>query len=149
MASVGDMALDSIGRMGATGAGAPGGLARVSRDRVGDERDSFASVMGRVSATTDPRTNTSGEKDEARESAEELVAIALVQPILSQMRSSNQAAEPFKPNEAERTFGSMMDAILARRLVHSSNWGLVDTMAQRLRRDGVAPQVGIRVERTA
>ena len=77
------------------------------------------------------------------------MAIALVQPILSQMRASNQAAEPFKPNEAERTFGSMMDAILARRLVHSSNWGLVDTMAQRLRRDGVAPQVGIRVERTA
>lgn len=91
----------------------------------------------------------SDAKDEARESAEELVAIALVQPILSQMRSSNQAAEPFKPNEAERTFGTMMDAILARRLVHSSSWGLVDSVAQRLRRDGVAPPVGGRVERSA
>ncbi len=149
MVRVGDMALDSIGRMGASGAGTPGGSAGVSRDRMSDDQASFKSVLGRVGTTTSSQTIKNGEKDEARESAEELVAIALVQPILSQMRSSNQAAEPFKPNEAERTFGSMMDAILARRLVHSSNWGLVDNVAQRLRRDGVAPQVGSRVEQTA
>ncbi len=81
----------------------------------------FARVLGRAGATGN-----------ARDAAEQFVAIALVQPVLSKLRESNGAAGPFKPNAAERTFRSMLDATLARRIVGSSSWALVDSIARRL-----------------
>ena len=69
-----------------------------------------------------------------REAAEEFIAMALVQPILAQLRETNQAAGPFAPGDVEKRFGPMLDAEIAHRMVKSTGWGLVDAVASRLDR---------------
>jgi len=68
----------------------------------------------------------------AREAAEEFVAMALVQPILAQLRETNAAAEPFAPGPVEKAFGPLMDAAAARRITSASGWGLVDRIESSL-----------------
>lgn len=67
-----------------------------------------------------------------REAAEELVASAFIEPVLAQLRESNDAAPPFAPGDAERRFGPLLDAEIARRIVRSEGYGLVDAVARRL-----------------
>ena len=93
----------------------------------------FASILGRAkSAELTP-------EQRAREGAEQLVAVSLVQPILKQMRENTWAAAPFAPNQAERTFRGMMDSEFAQRLVKSGRWGLVDAVARRVLRQQSEP----------
>jgi Rod binding domain-containing protein len=106
-----------IARLGAD----PGGSRRT------DDQDLFSQVISRAKAGS----NQTPEQ-RARLAAEQLVSTALVQPIFKQMRESNNAAPPFAPNQAERTFGSMLDATLAQRMVSSQHWGLVDHLARRM-----------------
>ena len=96
--------------------------------RTAAAAESFRSVLGR----TDPNSMTPEQR--AREGAEQLVGVALVQPVFKQLREANEAAEPFAPGKSERTFRGMMDAQLSQRLVHSGHWGLVDRVAQMLLR---------------
>lgn len=67
-----------------------------------------------------------------RQAAEEFISMALVQPILAQLRETNQAAGPFAPGDAEKRFGPMLDAEIAHRMVKSAGWGLVDAVTTRL-----------------
>jgi Rod binding domain-containing protein len=76
------------------------------------------------------RAGASGASDEARAAAQELVASTLVQPILAQLRETNNAEAPFGPGQWEKTFGPMMDAEIATRIVRASNWGLIDRMTE-------------------
>jgi hypothetical protein len=79
------------------------------------------------------RTNPGDTPEmQARKAAEQLVSTALVQPIFKRLRDSNNAAAPFAPNQAERTFGAMRDAALAQRMVGSQRWALVDQLARRM-----------------
>ncbi len=68
-----------------------------------------------------------------RQAAEELVAITLVQPILSQLRESDLGAEPFAASEGEKRFGALYDAEIARRIVSSGRFPLVDALARQMR----------------
>jgi len=68
-----------------------------------------------------------------REAAEELVAISLVQPVLASLRDSDMAAEPFKASESEKRFGALYDAEIARRLVKSGRFPIVDALARQMR----------------
>lgn len=91
-----------------------------------DDQKAFTQIMGReiekIRGKVDPA--------KVREAAENFVSIALVQPVFKQLRSTNNAAAPFAPTKAEQQFQSMIDARLAQRLVKSSNWPLVDRLAQ-------------------
>lgn len=83
-----------------------------------------------------------GKADEAkiREAAESFVAMALVQPVFKQMRASNHAEAPFGPNKAEQQFQSLVDARVARHIVHKTNWPVVERVAQNmLKKAGLAP----------
>ncbi|MBX3388937.1 MAG: hypothetical protein KF691_05730 [Phycisphaeraceae bacterium] len=83
-----------------------------------------------------------GKADEAkiREAAENFVAMALVQPVFKQMRASNHAEAPFGPNKAEQQFQSLVDARVARHIVHKTNWPVVERVAQNmLKKAGLAP----------
>jgi Rod binding domain-containing protein len=71
-------------------------------------------------------------KQTPRQAAEEFISMALVQPILEQLRETNQAAGPFAPGDAEKRFGPMLDAEIAHRMVKSAGWGLVGAVASRL-----------------
>jgi len=80
----------------------------------------------------------------SRQAAEEFVAMALVQPILAQLRETNEAAEPFAPSDVEKRFGPMLDAEIAHRMVRSAGWGLVDAVERRLGgAPGATPEQGV------
>lgn len=73
--------------------------------------------------------------ERARQAAEEFVAQTLVQPILKQMRDTNRAFGPFAPGAHEKTFASMLDTEVAKSIVKSSRFPLVDAVARRLLED--------------
>lgn len=72
--------------------------------------------------------------DEARKSAEEFVSIALVQPVLAQLRKTNQAWGPFGPGAHEEQFGPLMDAEIGVRMTRASSFPLVDAVTRVLLR---------------
>lgn len=108
---------------------------------VVEAREGFASILARAGVGLDAQKP---EKDRATDAAEQLVSIALVQPMFAKLRESGWAAEPFKANQAERTFRAMGDAEIARRMVKSGNWPLVERLAQgmRQRSQGHTPRDG-------
>ncbi|MBL0928180.1 MAG: rod-binding protein, partial [Phycisphaerales bacterium] len=67
-----------------------------------------------------------------RQAAEDFVASTLVQPLLQRLRESSRAAPPFGPGPYERQFAGMADAEIARRMVRSRSWGIVDAIEDRL-----------------
>lgn len=99
---------------------APGSAIRSQR--------SFAEVMsiadrGPLAAAPNPR-----------EIAETFVSVALVQPILAQARETTWAAEPFAPSQAEKQFGALLDAQVAREITSAARLPLVDRLARDMRR---------------
>ncbi len=80
------------------------------------------------------RAGETSLESRARKSAEEFVSMALVQPILSQLRDTNQAAAPFAPGRGERMFGGLWDAEIAQRVTSSQRFELVDIVARQLLR---------------
>ncbi len=114
----------AFGRFGSGDGFRVTGAALTSRQR------DFATVLGTEQRRVDAAKLT--PEQEAREAAEGLVAIALVQPLLAAARESSNAAEPFAPTEAEERFGSLIDADRARQLVRSGRFGIVDRLARDL-----------------
>ena len=97
-------------------------------------QDEFAAVIGRKGYV-----GKLSREEQAREAAEDFVSISFVQPLLAQLRSTNNAAPPFAPSRGEQQFQSLADAQLARRIVHASNFPLVDRLAQDLLKQGGSP----------
>lgn len=78
------------------------------------------------SAGIEDRWQGAGGANAARDTAEQLVAITLVQPILSASRAMNQAAAPWGPTQGDKAFGAMMDAQAALGMVRAGGWKIVD-----------------------
>lgn len=80
-------------------------------------------------------------EQQAKQAAEDFVSVALVQPILKQLRDSNKAAPPYGPGPGEKQFRTLADAQMARNLVRSTNWPLIDRLAKQMLRqvDQVQP----------
>ncbi len=83
-----------------------------------------------------PRARSPAADDSPRGVAEQLVSVALVQPVLSGFRGSSMAAPPFAPTGTERAFRGMLDAALARDVVRRGNWPIVDRIARALESRG-------------
>lgn len=92
-----------------------------------DEQRAFAAVLarGQSASTMTPQAR-------AREAATQLVAVALVQPILQELRDTNSAAPPFAPTQGEQQFRALLDAELAQRVAQAARFPLVDRLAQEL-----------------
>lgn len=88
------------------------------------QQSAFQAVIGRGRATG----------DRAREAAEEFVAVALVEPILRELRESSDAAPPFAPTRGEKQFRALLDAQLSREIARASRFPLVDRLVSDLRR---------------
>lgn len=101
----------------------------------------FSELLGKTRAGAGAPPE--GEADKAREAAEQLVATALVEPVLKKLRESTLAAPPFVPTQGERQFQGIADAATAQRIVRAGHFPLVDRIAeltlQRGRRAEVAP----------
>lgn len=111
------------------------GAGRIDAAMLASRQSDFASVLSR---TGQGRLDGQGRpieeppvdaKKQAAEAARDFVAIALVQPVLAQMRAHNQAAPPFAPGPAEKQFGAIVDAQIARQIVRKSGYALVDRIA--------------------
>jgi Rod binding domain-containing protein len=92
------------------------------------------SVIPGITATA---TLAATPREQARAAAEEFVSVALVQPLLMQLRASNSAAPPFAPTQGEKQFQSLLDAELARQITRSSRFAIVDRLATDLLTRGV------------
>lgn len=101
-------------------------------DTRADRQSEFAALLGRARTASSLVEKPADAKTEAREAAADFVAAALVEPVLKELRNSNQAAAPFAPGTGEKQFRGLMDAQMARRVTRAANFALVDRVAQML-----------------
>ncbi len=76
--------------------------------------------------------------EKARDAAEELVSISLVQPILKELRDTNRATGPFAPGAGEKAFGPLLDAAMAKQIVSAQGFNVVDAVAEKMGNSGSA-----------
>lgn len=89
-------------------------------------QQSFTDVLSQATSSGGPKT----DEERARETAQDFVAMAFVQPLLKQLRESNNTPPPFGPGKGEQQFRALMDAQVARNVVQKSNWPVVDRLAR-------------------
>ena len=68
----------------------------------------------------------------AREAATQLVASALLVPVLDAMYERPRAEPPFAPTAAEKRFAPLLSQHLADRIIGAANFPLVDVILDRL-----------------
>ncbi|MEM8834736.1 MAG: hypothetical protein AAGD00_02840 [Planctomycetota bacterium] len=91
---------------------------------------------GGFEAALDKARRGESSEDALRADAERFIAGALVYPVLKQLRETNNAAAPFAPGEAEKSFGWMFDQYIADEIVSSQNFPLVDAVMRTIRPAG-------------
>lgn len=115
------------------GSGGEGPRAALASSMTGAVKtQNFQEALREAERKSDP-----GERAEAksRAVAQEFVSVAFIQPLLKQLRDTNQAWGPFQQGQAEKQFGAMLDAEYASRISRASTNTLVERLAQDLRRD--------------
>ncbi len=90
---------------------------------------SFQELLGRQSGSGDAGLSP---EQRATAAAEQLVSVALVQPLLSQLRATSNAAPPFAPTGAEKQMRALQDAEVARQITHAARFPLVERLARRM-----------------
>lgn len=125
----------------------PSGFVRAEPRLIGAQ-GSFRQVLGQQNTDTegvDANGMTPVER-KAVSTAEQLVAVALVQPLLAQMRETSNAAPPFAPTQAEKQIRALQDASVAQQIVHAARFPVVDRLARgmldRARPQGVSGGAG-------
>ena len=71
-------------------------------------------------------------EDQARTAANQLVATALVQPILAEIRNSPFKSDLFHGGRGEEVFGQQLDTLLAERIASSPGFGVGAAVATQL-----------------
>lgn len=135
---------------GAVGGVLSGKKGAVLGSGLADRQREFGRLLGRqlsIGAPENGSTSTGaaggggGAGPSVREAAEDLVSIALVQPVLKQIRDGNHLPPPFGPGPAEKQFGTLVDAQWSRSMVKSKNFPLVGAVERYISRanGAVAP----------
>lgn len=101
-------------------------------DEAQEARRGFASVLGRARNSGATGSGDESPEQVARRSAESLVAMTFIQPLLKQLRDTSTAAPPFAPTQGEKQFQGLMDAELAQRMVRKGNFPIVERITQQL-----------------
>jgi len=96
---------------------------------LGQSQQSFSAVL----AIDQRRSAGPVSKDPEREAAEQLVAVTFIEPILREAREVRSTEGPFGVTQAEKQFGSMLDAATAKDMVRSWDFPLVDKLARDMR----------------
>lgn len=106
---------------------APDAAAPLSRadHRLNGAQRTFRQVLGQGTHGT-----VASVEENAVSTAEQLVAVSLVQPLLTQMRETSQAAPPFAPTQAEKQIRALQDAGVAQRIVQASRFPIVERLAR-------------------
>lgn len=111
-------------------------VAALGRQAASRGAEGFAALM--------KGAGRSGDADaEAREAAQQLVATALVAPMLAEIRDQPLDAKLFHGGPGEDSFRQQLDTILADRIVRSERFPLVDRIYEQvMRRAGAAGAAG-------
>ena len=112
-------------------ASSPYALSGARTGPISSSGSDFSSILARA----DRKTNAT-PAERARSAAQQFVAVALVQPLLKQLRETSMAAPPFAPTSGEKQFQSLYDAEIAQRLVSAAHFPLVDRLAHDLLNKG-------------
>lgn len=110
-------------------------IRRQENRRISEQRTEFADTSPAVLGHFNVRPASAPTGDDARAAAEEFISATLIEPILKLSRENNHAAPPFGPTPAEKSFGPMLDAEIARNIVARERYGLVDAVARQLQHD--------------
>ncbi len=108
----------------------PSAFMRVGDQTLRDRQNSFAGVLSRR------QDATASTQDKATQAARDFVAVAFIQPVMKQLRETDNAAAPFAAGPAEKKFRSLLDASHAQHLVKAANFPLVDRIASDILRAG-------------
>lgn len=136
MSPLGDAPLSPAAPTKSAAPSATGGFAAPSFGQGLSAQRSFSEALGAAA-----RSDALGERlnrpehAKAREAAEKLISTTLVEPILKQLRETNNAAPPFGATPAEKQFGSLLDHRLSQDIVRSANFPIVDRVARDLLRN--------------
>ncbi len=101
-----------------------------------------ATHFSKVLALQDTATGRTPQTREemVRSTAEELVATALVKPLLEQLRNDPFKADLFDGGQAEEAFGAQMDTVLADRMVQGMRLTVVEGVYRTLMQRGPMEQ---------
>jgi Rod binding domain-containing protein len=83
-------------------------------------------------ATKPDSEGEESNQSRARAAAEGLVSTTFIEPILKQLRESNNTPPPFGPSSAEKQFSTMLDTKLSDEIVRAANFPLVTRIAAQL-----------------
>jgi hypothetical protein len=101
---------------------------------LGSRQLSFREILGQNSGEG---ASGATPEERARTVAEQLVATALIQPMLKEWRAGERTAAPFAPTQGEKQMRALQDAEVARSIVQASRFPIVDQLARRvLEREG-------------
>ena len=92
----------------------------------------FASILNRSTAKLDDSQASNQQKEDVLEAAQQLVASALVLPMLAETRQSSLKSDLFNGGFSEDAFGAQLDTHLADRMVGKSNFAVVDAIYQKM-----------------
>lgn len=121
--------------VGLQAGGAAGAAPRSDSARL-TSQGAFLVALGRAS-----RTPPSADPEErAMGAARQFVSQALVEPVLRQIRSTDDSAPPFAPGPGEKQFRALLDAETAQRIVMATRFPLVEQVARKSLLKGRAPK---------
>jgi Rod binding domain-containing protein len=80
-------------------------------------------------------SETVSAASQAREAAEGLVSTTFIEPILKQLRESNNTPPPFGPSNAEKQFSALLDTKLSDEIVKAANFPLVERIIENILRN--------------
>jgi hypothetical protein len=95
-------------------------------------RGDFHSLLNRGMKQHHVGQMTDSDKQQIRESAQQLVSSSLVLPMLAQIRESSLKSDLFHGDFAEDAFGAQLDTQLADRMVAKSNFSIVEAIYQKM-----------------
>lgn len=111
-----------------------GELASTTRQSRGLMDIAAAPMALETNAAISLREMPAQRMDELRESAKQLVASALLMPVLEQMDASplRPTKGPFAQTTVERRFGPLLHQHMADRMMKQGSFGLVDAVIKRM-----------------
>lgn len=108
---------------------------------VQGDREKFTELM-RVSFDRQNGGGDSREK-QLRDTANQLVSVAFIKPMMAQMRESPFKNEMFHGGQGETVFQEHLDTVLADRIASRTNYSLADAIYRKIAKSaGMIDQTG-------
>lgn len=110
------------------------------------DRNRFTELM-RVSF--DRQADATGENEELRNAANQLVAVAFIKPLMAQMRETPFKNEMFHGGQGETIFQEHLDTVIADRISSRSQFSIADAVYRKMSRSASAASGEVTLPQTS